>query len=210
MQAKFLCAVCIRRISHRDLGEHRVFHGCIHLWRLEGELTLLLFWFCKDLRCVFHTPSSLLLDCSTASTSPVALALALRSSAGSPASRFEICGSHMLFRPPSVVVADVELVTDWGGSGEGRAAGRISASTAHCTCASICVALMAASLWCFFNFVRTSPTMSLLPFFALNQALPHRFPCLWTPVSIPAAPAALHDRVCISAACRAWVLRRST
>jgi hypothetical protein len=110
----------------------------------------------------------------------------------------------------SVVVADVELVTDWGGSGEGRAAGRISASTAHCTCASICVALMAASLWCFFNFARTPPTMSLLPFFALNQALPHRFPCPWTPVSIPAASAALHDRVCISAACRAWVLRRST
>jgi hypothetical protein len=29
-----------------------------------------------------------------------------------------------------VVVADVELVTDWGGSGEGRVAG-ISASTVH-------------------------------------------------------------------------------
>jgi hypothetical protein len=43
---------------------------------------------------VFSTsPLSLLLDCSTASTSPVALALAPRSSAGNPASRFEICGS---------------------------------------------------------------------------------------------------------------------
>jgi hypothetical protein len=56
--------------------------------------------------------------------------------------------------PECVVVADVELVTDWGGSGEGRVAG-ISASTAHCMCASICVALMAASLWCFFNSART-------------------------------------------------------
>jgi hypothetical protein len=48
------------------------------------------------------------------------------------------------------VVADVDLVTDWGESEEGRVAG-ISASTAHCPRASICVALgMAASRWCFF------------------------------------------------------------
>jgi hypothetical protein len=50
MQAKFLCTVCIRRISRRDLGSHRVLlHGHIHLWRLEGGLSLLLFhagYFC--------------------------------------------------------------------------------------------------------------------------------------------------------------------
>jgi hypothetical protein len=82
--------------------------------------------------------------------------------------------------PGCVVVADVDLVTDWGGSGEGRVAG-ISANTVHCTCASICVALMAASLWCFLNSARTCKIFSTSPplcrsFFALNlnQTLPHR------------------------------------
>jgi hypothetical protein len=59
--------------------------------------------------------------------------------------------------PECVVVApaDVELVTDWRGSGEGRVAG-VLASTVYCTCVSICVALMAASLWCFFSSARTA------------------------------------------------------
>jgi hypothetical protein len=46
MQAKFLSAVCIRRTSRRVLGYDRALHGaCIHLWRLEGDLSLLLLFF---------------------------------------------------------------------------------------------------------------------------------------------------------------------
>jgi hypothetical protein len=76
-----------------------------------------------------------------------ASARCLRLARRPPCRRFRGCRAQHLSE--CVVVANLELVLTGGGeSGEGQVAG-ISASTAHCTCASICVALMAASLWCF-------------------------------------------------------------